>query len=69
MMEPKHKKVFFVQNKMYLLAQMDDDKEMCCTDCQIWNCAINVLLLKTWKTMKSVTLIVADCLVKCGYFF
>ena len=42
MMEPKNKKAFCVQNKMYILPQMDDDKEMCCTDCQIWNCAINV---------------------------
>ena len=42
MMEPKHKKVLCVENKMYILAQMDDDKKTCCTDCQIWNCAINV---------------------------
>jgi len=69
MMEPNHKKVFCVQNKMYLLAQMVGGKQRCCTDCHIWNCVINVRLLKTWKTMKSVTLIVAGCLVKRGYFF
>jgi hypothetical protein len=40
-MEPNNMKTF-VKNKMYILAQMDDNKEMCCTDCQIWNCAINV---------------------------
>jgi hypothetical protein len=41
-MKPNNMKTFFVKNKMYILVHMDDDKEVCCTDCQIWNCAISV---------------------------
>jgi len=50
MMEPKNKKAFCVQNKMYILPQMDDDKEMCCTDCQ--NGIVLLMFITTVKNMK-----------------
>jgi hypothetical protein len=42
-MEPKTRKAFSLQDKMNILAQMDDNEETRCADCQIWNCAIKMI--------------------------
>jgi hypothetical protein len=39
MTEPRKRKAFSIQEKMDILAQVDANKETCCTGCQVRNCA------------------------------